>query len=302
MDRFDRYRVFVQVAEMGSFVKAANALDLPRASVSAAIQQLEVQVGARLLHRTTRQVRLTEDGASLLERIRTLLVEVDEIDHLFEQSPSQISGRLKVDVPSRIARRVIAPALPTFLRDNPRLQLTLGSTDRAIDLVREGVDCVLRVGSLHDCSLAARALGNVELVNCASPAYLDEHGEPVEPDDLGCGHWLVGYACPRTGRELPWEFRSRDGSLHQIGLPSRVVVNNAESYIACCLSGLGLIQVPRFDVEHLLKAGQLVEVMPVWRAAAMPVSALYPHRRQRPQRLEVFLDWVEVLMRPLLDR
>lgn len=287
---------------MGSFIKAANALDLPRASVSAAVQQLEVQIGARLLHRTTRQVRLTADGARLLDRLRTLLVELEEIDHLFEPSPSQVSGRLKVDVPSRIARRVLAPALPGLLRRHPGLQLALGSADRAIDLVREGVDCVLRIGSLRDSGLAVRGFGSIALINCGSPAYLHVHGEPRDPADLGHGHWVVGYACPRTGRELPWEWVSGEGHEHRIGVPSRVAVNNAESYIACCLAGLGLIQVPRFDVQHLLDAGQLMEVMPDWRASSMPVSALYPHHRQRTQRLGVFLDWFEALMKPHLER
>lgn len=301
MDRFDQYRVFAQVAEMGSFIKAAQALALPRASVSAAVQQLETQLGARLLHRTTRQVRLTPDGEQLLERVRALLVEVEDIDQLFQASQRQVSGRLIVDAPSRIASRVIAPALPGLLRRHPRLQLILGSTDRAIDLVQEGVDCAVRIGALHESSLVLRPIGRIDLINCASPAYLREHGEPQKPTDLTEGHWAVGYASSRTGRELPWEYLSGDGSEQAFDMPSRVVVNNAESYIACCLAGLGLIQIPRFDVQHLLDAGQLVEVMPTCRPASMPVSLLYPHRRQRSRRLAVFHEWFGALMQPYLD-
>jgi len=300
MDRFDQYRVFTQVAEMGSFIKAAHALEVPRASVSAAIQQLETQMGARLLHRTTRQVRLTADGERLLARIRPLLAEVESIDQLFQLSERQISGRLNVDVPSRIARRLVAPALPGLLRRHPRLQLALGSTDRAIDLIHEGVDCAVRIGVLRDSSLVVRPLGHIALINCASPAYLQEHGEPRLPKDLINGHWAVGYASPSTGRELPWEYIGPDGLEHTMALSSRVIANNAESYIACCLAGLGLIQIPRFDVQHLLDAGTLVEVMPDYRAASMPVSLLYPHRRQRSRRLAVFLEWFESLMRPYL--
>lgn len=296
MDKFDQYRVFVQVAEMGSFIKAANALELPRASVSAAIQQLEARIGARLLHRTTRQVRLTADGSQLLERLRPLLADVEDIDQLFQISQRQVAGRLNVDVPSRIARRLIAPALPGLLRRHPRLQLALGSTDRAIDLVQEGVDCVVRVGTLHGSSLVVRPVGNIVLINCASPTYLHAHGQPEHPDELANGHWAVGYASPTTGRELPWEYQSVDGLEQVPGIPSRVIVNNAESYIACCLAGLGLIQIPRFDVQHLLDTGKLVEVMPAYRAAPMPVSLLYPHRRQRSQRLGVFVEWFEELM------
>lgn len=301
MDRFDQYRVFAQVAEMGSFIKAAHVLEVPRASVSAAVQQLEAQLGVRLLHRTTRQVRLTTDGEQLLERVRPLLADVEDIDQLFQASQRQVSGRLVVDVPSRIARRLIAPALPGLLRRHPRLQLVLGSSDRAIDLIQEGVDCAVRVGTLHDSSLVVRPLGHIALVNCASRAYLQEHGEPLRSPDLPGAHWAVGYASPTSGRELPWEYLSDDGSQQLLDVPSRVVVNNAESYIACCLAGLGLIQIPRFDVQHLLDSGELVEVLPAHRAAPMPVSLLYPHRRQRSRRLAVFQEWIEALLRPYLD-
>jgi len=301
MDRLDQYRIFVQVAEMGSFIKAAHALELPRASVSAAIQQLEVQIGTRLLHRTTRQVHLTADGSQLLERVRPLLADVEDIDLLFQTSQRQVSGQLRIDVPSRIARRLIAPALPSLLGQHPRLRLVLGSSDRAVDLVQEGVDCAVRVGLLQNTSLVVRPLGAIALINCASPAYLQTHGVPERLDDLGIGHWMVGYASSTTGRELPWEYQTGDGVGRVVAVPSQVVTNNAENYIACCRAGLGLIQIPRFDVKHLLDAGELVEVLPTYRAASMPVSLLYPHRRQRSRRLMVFLDWFEELIREHLD-
>lgn len=301
MDRFDRYRVFVQVAEMGSFIRAANALDIPRASVSAAVRELEARVGARLLHRTTRQVRLTADGAQLLERVRPLLTAVEDIDQLFQSSQRQVAGQLAVDVPSRIARRLIIPALPGLLGRHPRLQLVLRSADRVIDLVREGVDCAVRVGALGDSSLIVRPLGSVALINCASAAYLAERGEPETPDGLANGHWVVGYASPTTGRALPWECVGAGGAARLVEVPARVVVNNAESYIACCQAGLGLIQIPRYDVQHLLDAGELVEVLPSFRPAPMPVSLLYSHRAQQPRRLAVFQEWFRALMQPHLE-
>lgn len=300
MDKLDQYRIFVQVAEMGSFIKAAHALEVPRASVSAAVQQLESAMGTRLLHRTTRQVRLTADGVQLLERVRLFLCDAEDIEQLFHASQRRISGRLNVDVPSRIARRLIAPALPGFLRRYPGLQLALGSTDRAIDLVHEGVDCAVRIGSLHDSSLVARPLGHIALINCASPGYLREHGVPAGPDDLLQGHLSVGYASPSTGRELPWDYVV-SGQERLVAVPSRVIVNNAESYIACSVAGMGLIQIPRFDVQHLLDRGELVEVMPGFRAAPMQVSLVYPNRRQRSRRLNAFIEWFEALVRPHLD-
>lgn len=285
---------------MGSFIRAAHALNLPRASVSAAVQQLEAQLGARLLHRTTRQVRLTADGEVALGRIRALLAETEEIDQLFHSQQRQVAGRLNVDVPSRIARRLIAPALPELLRRHPRLNIALGSTDRAIDLVHEGVDCAVRVGSLHDSSLAVRPIGRLAMVNCASPVYLRERGPPAGVAALAELHLAVGYASPATGRELPWELANEE-TAQVLEVPSRVVVNNAETYIACCLAGLGLIQVPRFDVQHLLASGELVEVLPECRAPSMKISLVYTHRRQRSRRLTAFVDWFEELVRPHLE-
>jgi DNA-binding transcriptional LysR family regulator len=255
----------------------------------------------RLLNRTTRQVHLTADGAQLLERVRPLLVEAEDVEQLFQNSQRQVAGQLRVDVPSRIARRLIAPALPGLLRRYPRLQLMLGSTDRAIDLVQEGVDCAVRVGALQDSSLVVRPLGHIALINCASPAYLREHGTPENPEDLANGHWAVGYASPSSGRELPWEYIAASGKAQVLGLPSRVSVNNAESYIAGCRAGVGLIQIPRFDVQHLLDRGELVEVMPTYRATSMPVSLLYPHRRQRSRRVVAFVEWFSGLMAPHLE-
>ena len=301
MDRLDQLKVFVQIAEMGSFIKAANRLELPRATVSAAIQQLEAAMGTRLLHRTTRTVHPTADGLLLIERARELLAHADELDGLF-RARLDVTGRLTVDVPSRIARRLIAPMLPGLLRRHPKLQLALRSSDRSIDLIQEGVDCVIRVGELTDSSLVVRPLGRIALINCASPGYLNEHGVPVHPRQLEGGHWMVGYASPTTGRELPWEYLAEvEGHVSHVAVPSRVIVNNAENYIACCLAGVGLIQIPRFDVQYLIDQGRLVEVMPEWRAASMDVSALYPHRRQRSRRLNVFIDWFEEQMQPYLE-
>ncbi|WP_373924946.1 LysR substrate-binding domain-containing protein [Duganella vulcania] len=281
-------------------MKAANALEIPRASISAAIQQLESGMGTRLLHRTTRQVRLTADGTLLLERARSLLADAEEIDQLFQVRQHKISGRLNVDVPSRIGRRLIAPALPGFLRAYPRLELMLSSSDRAIDLVQEGVDCVVRVGALQNSSLVARPLGHIALINCASPGYVREHGVPANPDDLMKGHWAVGYASAAAAKGAAWEYLG-SGRKQFLDMPSRVIVNNAENYIACCLAGVGLIQIPRFDVQHLLDSGELVEVMPEFRAASMPVSLICANRKQRSRRLNAFFEWFAALMQPHLE-
>ena len=296
MDRFEVMNVFLRVAETGSFTRAAEDMRLPRASVSLAVQQLEGRLGTRLFHRTTRRVQLTPDGQALLERCRALLSDLDEVEGLFQRDPSQVAGKLKVDVSSRMGRIVIAPALPDFFRRYPHIELEFGMTDRLIDLVREGVDCAIRGAlTMEDSSLVSRRIAECEVVNCASPAYIEQHGMPQSIADLA-NHWIVNYVSSSTGRIYPWEY-VEDGVTKTVQMKSHVTVNNAEAYTACCQAGLGLIQVPVHDLAGMLASENLVEVLPAWRAAPMQVCALYPHRRHLSRRVQVFIDWVEELMR-----
>lgn len=296
MDRIELLRVFLRVAEGRSFSVAADQLGLPRATVSSAVQQLEARLGVRLLHRTTRRVALTPDGEALLDRARALVTDMEDLELVFRSAGEAIAGRLRVDLPSRIARRIVAPALPEFLRRYPNVQVDLGSSDRAIDLIQEGVDCAMRVGDLVSDSLVARPLGKFELINCASPAYLACHGTPSGPQDLRA-HFAVDYILRASGRTVPWEWME-GMEVHTLGMNSRVSADNAETYIACALAGLGLIQVPRFDVAHHVHAGDLVEVMPQTRAAPMAVHLVYPHRKHLSRRVQLFFAWIEELIRP----
>ncbi|WP_028226305.1 LysR family transcriptional regulator [Paraburkholderia ferrariae] len=298
MDRIELFRVFARVVECANFTRAADTLGLPRSSVSAAVQELEGRVGARLLHRTTRSVSLTQDGAALYERCLRLIADVEETENLFRHSAVGPSGRLRVDVPGRIGRLIVAPALPAFLAAWPKIDIELGTTDRAVNFVEERVDCALRVGSLHDSSMIARPVGNFTLINVASPGYLARHGTPRTPADLAA-HWAVQYASPSSGRIAPWEWREGEAT-HTMAVPGRVTVNNAEAYIACCLAGLGLIQIPAYDVQTHLHAGELVEVLGAQRAAPMPMTLLYQHRQHLSRRLQVFAEWLEALLRERL--
>ncbi|WP_281038880.1 MULTISPECIES: LysR family transcriptional regulator [unclassified Rhizobium] len=295
MDRIDLFRTFVRVVECASFTRAADTLGLPRSSVSAAVIDLEARVGARLLHRTTRKVSPTQDGAAFYERCLRLIADVEETEGLFRQTSVGPSGKLRIDVPGRIGRLIIAPALPEFLARHPQLDIELRVTDRTVNLVEESVDCVLRVGPLSDSGLIARKIGDLALINVASRDYLTRHGTPNTPDDLG-EHLAVNYASPSTGRIEDWEWVG-DGGVRMLPMRARVTVNSAEAYIACCLAGLGLIQIPAYDVKHHLDAGELVEVMPDHRAAPMPMTLLYPHRQHLSRRLQVFADWLEQLLK-----
>ncbi|PWR24718.1 LysR family transcriptional regulator [Zavarzinia aquatilis] len=295
MDRIDLFRIFTRVVDCSSFTRAADTLGLPRSSVSAAISELEARVGARLLHRTTRKVSPTHDGTAFYERCLRLIADVEEAEGLFRDGADGPSGRLRVDVPGRIGRLIVAPALPEFLDRHPGLDIELRVTDRAVDLVEDGVDCVLRVGPLADSGLVARRIGDLALINVASPAYLARHGVPLSPADLD-GHHAVNYASPSSGRVEDWEWLEA-GVLRSRSLRGRVTVNSAESYIACCLAGLGLIQIPAYDVRAHIDRGELVEVMPGHRAEAMPMTLLYPHRQHLSRRLQIFADWLEALLR-----
>ncbi|PAY08326.1 LysR family transcriptional regulator [Bradyrhizobium sp. UFLA03-84] len=298
MDRIDLFRVFLRVVECASFTRAADTLGLPRSSVSSAVAELEQRVGARLLHRTTRKVSPTHDGAAFYERCLRVVADVEEAETLFRQTAAEPSGRLRVGVPGRIGRLIIAPALPAFLDRYPQIDIDLGVTDRAINLIEDSADCVVRVGPLGDSGLIARPLGNLTLINVASAEYLARHGTPQTPDDLGT-HWAVNYASPSTGRIEEWEWHEQ-GAARTIAMRGRVTVNSAEAYIACCLAGLGLIQIPAYDVKRHLDAGDLVEVMPQHRAMPMPMTLLYPHRQHLSRRLQVFADWLTALLKEKL--
>jgi len=300
LDRIDLFRIFTRVVECASFTRAADTLGVPRSSVSAAVQELEGRVGARLLHRTTRKVSPTQDGTAFYDRCQRVIADVEDTENLFRQTAAKPSGRLRIDVPGRIGRLIIAPALPEFLERYPQIDLDLGVTDRAVDLVEDRVDCVVRVGPLSDSGLIARPIGSLALINVASPAYLTRHGTPRELNDLNA-HWAVNYASPSSGRVEEWEWLE-DGALRTLQMRGRVTVNSAEAYIACCLAGLGVIQIPAYDVRSHIEAGELVEIMPEYRAGSLPITLLYPHRQHLSRRLQVFAEWLEALLkRQVLD-
>lgn len=295
MDQLDAMQIFLRVAELASFTQAADSLGLPKASISAAVQRLESQLGARLLHRTTRRVQLTQDGQAYYERSRDLLADMEELQTMFRRDEAQLSGRLRVDMPAGTARHAVMPRLPEFLERHPGLEVEVSSTDRRVDLVREGFDCVLRVGALGDSSLVARPLGQLRQLNLASPAYLERHGTPHSLEDLAA-HRLIHYVPILGGKSPGFEYVDGAGELRRIPMAGAVTVNNSDAYTAACLAGLGLIQVPLAGMQALLEAGLLLPVLPGFNAPPMPVHLLYANRRHLPRRVRVFMDWlVEVV-------
>jgi DNA-binding transcriptional LysR family regulator len=298
MNQLEAMQIFVRVAELGSFTRAAESLGMPKASVSTAVQQLESELGAQLLHRTTRKVQMTLDGRACYERCKDLLADMDELRSMFQQGAQSLRGRLRVDMPTLVARSTVIPRLPEFLRQHPLLQLELSCTDRKVDLVREGFDCVLRVGAVEDTNLIARPLGAYAVGNYASPEYVRTHGMPRDVADLA-RHQLIHYSATLGGKSMGFEYH--DGTAYRtVEMPGVITVNSAEAYQESCLAGLGIIQAPTAGVSHLLAEGRLVEVAPELRAEPMPVWLLYAQRRNLSRRVQAFMSWIEALMRPLL--
>lgn len=290
-DRFQEMRIFARIVERRSFTLAADDLQLPRATVTNAIKRLEARLATRLLERTTRVVAPTLDGQAYYERCQRLLADLAEMEAVFTRTDP--SGLLRVNLQATLARRVVAPALPAFLARYPGIQLQIGEGDRLVDLVREGVDCVLRVGNLQDSSMVARQVARLRQVTCASRAYLDRHGRPASLEELD-GHLAVHYLSSSTGRPYPLEFLV-DGALRQLTPPCSVAVTGADMYTASAIAGLGLVQVPRYRVEAELAAGLLEPVLPAFEPPDLPVSVLYPHSRQLSPRVRVFVDWLASL-------
>jgi DNA-binding transcriptional LysR family regulator len=293
--------IFVTVAEMGSFTHAADSLGIQKGRASAAVRKLEESVGVRLLHRTTRSVQLTEDGRAFHARARNLLAEFDDIHSMFADDHVALRGRLRVDLPTEVARTTIVPALPAFMAAHPELELEVSSTDRQVDLVQEGFDCVLRLGPVRDETLIARSLGLLRMANAASPAYLARRGVPRSLEDLQRqGHRTIHFSTTLGGKPHGWEYPDGDGHA-TLQLPGTLYVNSAQIYEAAALAALGLIQAPLLGIGQYLESGALVEIMPNFRRQALPVSLVVAHRSNLSRRVRAFMKWIEAVLKPYLE-
>ena len=290
MDRLDTLRLFTRIVELGSFTRAAGALDVPRATATHAIKEMEASLGARLLERTTRQVRPTADGQAFYERCRRILAELEDAEAALSTSTANPRGTLRLDLHGVHAREIILPRIALFRQRYPQIELVISSGDRLVDLVREGIDCVVRAGQPRDSSLVVKRLALMPEVICASPDYLARFGTPRHPDELAA-HQSVGFFSASHDVRYPLTL-TVDGTVTEYKLESEVSVNDAENYTVCALSGCGLIQVPRFRVQPYLDAGRLVQVLADWPCPDLPVSVLYPYHRQLSPRVRVFVDWV----------
>lgn len=292
-------RIFITVCDTESFTTTAQVLGLPKATVSEAIQKLEVTLGARLLQRTTRRVTITNDGLQFYERCKDLLSDFDEAESMFQDATKPLTGKIRVDMPVPIARNVIIPRLPAFLELHPKLEIELSSTDRRVDLVKEGFDFVVRVGSIGDVSLIARNIGQYSIINCVSPSYITKYGTPRNLEDLN-RHFQIHYVQSFGGR--PDGFEYFDGSKYITQkTKSLITVNSTEAYSAACLAGLGIIQVAVPGVEDYLKQGQLKKILTKYFAEPSPINIVYPQRRHVSKRVRIFREWVEKEIKEYLN-
>jgi len=294
VDRFDAMRAFVQVVDSGSYTQAALQLNRHKATVSQQVQQLEHQLGARLLTRTTRSVAPTPEGLACYRHASTILQQVDEMEAQLRKGTHAPAGHLRVNVPTVMGRLVFAPEIRGFLERYPRITIELGCTDRAVDLVQAGVDCALRGGQLPDSRLSARPVGDLRFVLCAAPRYIDQHGLPEVPEQLP-RHHQVGYVLASTSKLRPVRL-TREGRQLEFDVPARFVTTDSTAAVSAGLDGLGIIVLAEFVASHYLGSGALVQLLPDWRCPSLPLHLVTPTARKRTARVQAFMDWAHALL------
>lgn len=291
MDQLMAMRAFIRVVEAGTFTHAARTLDIPKATITKLIQSLEAHIRTKLLHRTTRRVTVTPDGAAYYERAVRLLADIDELDGSMTSSQARMTGRLRVDMGSAFAVLLLIPALPDFHARYPEIQLDMGVSDRPVDLISENVDCSIRAGKLSDQSLIARRIGELEFIGCAAPSYIERYGAPAHPSELEGNHYVVNYFKGRSGGVRPMVL-IRQNERHEVNARYIVAVNDGNAYAAAGAAGLGVLHAPVFLVQEHLANGSLIEVMAGWRAEPIPLYMVYPPNRHISSRVRIFADWV----------
>jgi LysR family transcriptional regulator, regulator for bpeEF and oprC len=295
MDKLQAMQVFVRVVETGGITRAADSLHMPKATAATLIQKLEAALGVKLLNRTTRHVSVTPDGAAYYDRCVSILAEVRETEELLGKQQSTPRGRVRVDVPTLMARSVFVPALPKFFERYPEIELALASNERRADLIEEGIDCAVWSGEIEESSLVARRVGFLYFATCASPSYLAAHGQPLHPDDLA-QHRCINHFSQRSGKTVDWVF-SKDGTRVQTSLRGNIALEDENSYVAAAEAGLGIAQIPAFVLKDAMERGTLELVLGDWFPDPSPLYVVYPQNRHLSNKVRVFVDWVAELLR-----
>lgn len=288
MDRFKEMQAFAAVADAGSFVRAAEALQVSKTAVSRLIGDLEARLGVRLLHRTTRRLSLTAEGELFHARCKALTADVEEAEAEVTARAGEAVGQLRLNVPVSFGLMHLAPLWPAFLQQHPKVTLDVTLADRIIDLVDEGYDLAVRIAQLPASSLVSRKIASTRLVLCASPDYLRRHGEPSHPADIA-RHTVFTYTLLATGDT--WNFEGPDGPV-EVRVTPRLRSNNGDTCCAAALQHQGIVLQPSFMVSHHLRAGALVEVLPQYRSLELGVYAVYASRRHVTPKVRVVIDFL----------
>ncbi|ATE73750.1 LysR family transcriptional regulator [Lysobacter capsici] len=296
MDRFDAMQAFVRVVEAGSFTKAAQTLHMSKTSVTQLVQQLEARLRVRLLNRTTRKLAVTADGAAYYERVVRLLADMDDAETSLSSASAAPKGRLRVDVPSPLARMILMPALPAFHAQYPDIQFDMGVSDRMVDLIGENVDCVVRGGALTDQSLMARHVGDLQLRVYAAPSYLQRAGTLSHPQELEDSHHrIVGFHWARSGKVFRYAMH-RDNESIDVQGRYVLAVDDGNAYLAAGLAGMGVLWLPDYMAKAHAASGELIPLFQDWRMEPMPLYLAFPPNRHVSRKLRVFIDWIAELM------
>jgi LysR family transcriptional regulator, regulator for bpeEF and oprC len=290
MDKLAAMHAFVRVVDSGTFTRAADLLNVPKSTVTRLVQELEKEVGVRLLHRTSRQLTLTQEGQTYYEGSIRILDDVGSLDGSVLGSNRAPKGKVKIELPASVACHVVIPALPDFFARYPDVQLEMNIGNRPVDLIAENLDCVLRVGPLLSDSLIARPAGTLRLVTCASPAYIEQYGKPDEPTDLAQGHTIVRIVSPRSGRDFVAQVR-REEAVAEVHGAYQLSVNDSGAALAAGVAGLGVLTTYEFLVAPHLQSGTLQSLFPDWRGDDIPVHVAWPANRHLASKVRVFVEW-----------
>lgn len=295
MDLFAAMQTFVRVVEAGSFTRAAETLGSSRTRVTQQVQQLEARLQVRLLNRTTRQVQVTADGAAYYQRCLGVLAAVDDAETGLSVAIRTPRGRLRVDVPSPLARLILIPALPEFFERYPDIQLDLGVSDRQVDLIGDNVDCVIRGGRIREQYLVARPLGALRLGCYAAPAYLATHGVPDHPAVLAeAPHRVVRFLWG-AGTGFPYALQRGAERLELQGRHS-LEVDDGNACLAAGQAGLGVVCLPHYLAAEAVSRGELRALFEDWRVAPLPLYLAFAPNRHVSAKMRVFIDWVSTVV------
>jgi LysR family transcriptional regulator for bpeEF and oprC len=295
MDQLQGMRVFTRVAELGSFARAATTLDLSRAMASSYVAQLEKHLGTRLLHRTTRKVSVSPQGAVYLEHCKRILAELEAADDQLRLARNRPQGKLRVDVPVAFGKYLLLPAIPRFTQRYPDISLEVRFNDRYVDIASEHVDVAVRVGKVTSPDVIAKRIAASRLLTCASAKYLAQHGMPRVPEDLR-KHRLIGHLRGDANRPADWQFRHDNGT-RSLRLPMALSFNTVDALTTSALDGQGLVQQLDLLVSSYLNEGRLVEVLREHSCEGPPLSVIYPKATQHLAKVRVFADFAGDLMR-----